>query len=154
MRATTEPCASVDALITFLFAIVRHWRRAPEHKRWAQSHRMRKIQIVMLVGALFACGGCGWHRDTQTLNALISAGEPFHTPFDSEPKLREAYLEGYREGYRLGLGGAYIIGGHDPDARSRGRLAGNVAGHRVYSDEEMRRIEQMVKRDQTGGTSR
>ena len=58
MRATTEPCASVDAPITFLFAIVRHWRRATEHKRY----RDVKLHSTLL----------GWSNPDQVLR--VAAG--------------------------------------------------------------------------------
>jgi hypothetical protein len=112
-----------------------------------QSHPMRNLLVLLLAQTLIACTGCAWHRDAQALNALITAAEPLHTPFDSDTTLRRAYLEGYREGYKLGLSGKYIIGGHDPDARSRGRSAGNVAGWNIYRHEEARRSEETSTRD-------
>ena len=80
---------------------------------------MQTVIKIIALGMLLVCGGCSWHRDSETLNALISAAQPFHTPFDSSPELRKSYLGGYRSGYRDGVGGTCVslyFGPNEPDA--------------------------------------
>jgi hypothetical protein len=102
---------------------------------------MRREILATLFGALLLCSGCTTHKVTP---AASDVPVPTSTPFDGNPKLRSAYLDGYRDGYTQGRSGALVLLSYEPgtlDARTRGFLAGNDAGLSLHDEQDFENLQ-------------
>jgi hypothetical protein len=75
------------------------------------------------------------------------------TPFDGNPKLRSAYLDGYRDGYIEGRSGSLVLISYKPgtlDARTRGFIAGNDTGLQLHDEEELEKLQKAWSHPEKG----
>jgi hypothetical protein len=85
-------------------------------RSFGESPRLFQVTsaIITIAVGLGGCSSPGNHADAPTLNENRQLIEneikrpiplPARTPFDNDPKAREAYLQSFLEGYRLSVEG-------------------------------------------------
>ena len=105
---------------------------------------MRVLRVICGLGAVAYLGGCAGVRQTSERPdvfplplSIEKVPLPSSTPYDREPALRSAYLDGYRLGYRYAAVGTGISNcgwSQTPAFRAgqRGVDDGQRAGFAVY----------------------